>query len=107
MTDILDLGGLRLSTGEGRRFELAVSIEPIDLGGEAYGVIPAAIPVRLDVSRMVGHGYALRLSFAASLEGACMRCLKDARPQIEVDAREVDVPAGVRSSRAPTCKTSA
>ncbi len=101
VTDILDLGGLRLSAGEGRRFELAVSIEPIDLGGETYRVIPDEIPVRLDVSRMVGHGYALRLFFAASLEGACMRCLKDARPQIEVDAREVDRPGGGEELSSP------
>jgi uncharacterized protein len=93
-TDVLDLGGLRLSAGEGRRFELAVRVEPLTLGGEPYEPRPAVIPVILDVSRMVGNGYALRLRFQAELAGACMRCLKDAVLPVEVDAREVDRPGG-------------
>lgn len=104
MTDILDLGGLRLSAGEGRRFELAVHIDPLSLGGEPYQVRPPTIPVRLDVSRMMGNGYALRLSFEATLAGACMRCLKDAAPQIEVDAREADRPGGGEELSSPYLK---
>jgi uncharacterized protein len=101
VTDILDLGGLRLSAGEGRRFELAVHIDPLSLSSEPYQVRPAAIPVRLDVSRMIGNGYALRLSFEAILAGACMRCLKDATPQIKVDAREVNRPGGGEELSSP------
>lgn len=101
VTDILDLGGLRLSAGEGRRFELAVHVKPLTLAGESYEVCPASIPVRLEVSRMTGNGYALRLRFAAMLEGACMRCLKDAAPQIEVDSREVDRPGGGEELSSP------
>jgi uncharacterized protein len=101
VTDTLDLGGLRLSAGEGRRFELAVHIDSLTLGGEQYGVIPAAVPVRLDVSRMTGNGYALRLRLQAMLAGACMRCLKDAARQIEVDAREVDRPGGGEELTSP------
>jgi uncharacterized protein len=41
---------------------------------------------------MLGGGYALRVRFAAALGGPCMRCLKDASPLIEVDAREIDRP---------------
>jgi uncharacterized protein len=101
VTDVLDLGGLRLSAGEGRRFELSVHIEPLTLGGEPYEVVPAAVPVRLDVSRMTGNGYALRLRLAASLAGACMRCLKAASPEVEVDAREVDRPGGGEELSSP------
>jgi uncharacterized protein len=101
VTDALDLGGLRLSAGEGRQFELAVHIEPLALGGEPYQALPAAVPVKLDVSRMVGNGYALRLRFAGTLSGACMRCLKDAAPSIEVDAREVDRPGGGEDLSSP------
>jgi uncharacterized protein len=101
VTDILDLGGLRLSAGEGRSFELAVHVEPLTLGGEPYEVAPAALPVRLDVSRMLGNGYALRLRFVATLAGACMRCLKDAAPEIDVDAREVDRPGGGEELSSP------
>jgi uncharacterized protein len=101
VTDVLDLASLRLSAGEGRRFELAVHVDPLTLGGERYEVQPAAAAVRLDVSRMTGNGYALRLRFGATLVGACMRCLKDAAPQVEVDAREVDRPGGGEELSSP------
>jgi uncharacterized protein len=92
-----DLAALRLGSGEGGRLELAVPIEPVALGGESYDVLAGAsgsrgVPVVLDVSRMTGGGYALRLRFSAVLAGPCMRCLKDARPSFAVDAREVDRP---------------
>ncbi len=100
-TDALDLGSLRLSAGEGRSFELAVHVEPLILGGETYEARPAAAPARLDVSRMMGNGYALRLRFEATLAGACMRCLKDAAPRVEADAREVDRPGGGEELSSP------
>src|SRR5262245_56845386 len=91
-THDFDLAALRLSSGEGRRMELDVPIEALELGGESYAAAPARAPVVLDVSRMMGGGYALRLRFAAALAGPCMRCLKSARATVEVDAREVDRP---------------
>ncbi len=95
-TDIFDLGGLRLTSGEGRRLTLAVALDPIVLAGERYTVNPATLETRLDISRTTGDGYALRLSFSAWVAGPCMRCLGAAAPVIEVDAREVDRPgAGV------------
>lgn len=90
-----------MSAGEGRHFDLAVHIEPLTLGGERYEVAPAEVPVRLDVSRMTGNGYALRVRFAATLVGACMRCLKDAAPLVEVDSREVDRPGGGEELSSP------
>ncbi len=91
-TDTFDLAGLRLNTGEGRRLELQVAIDPFELAGERYTVAPPLIPVRLDISRTTGSGYALRLAFQASLTGPCMRCLSDAAPVFEVEAREVSLP---------------
>jgi uncharacterized protein len=96
-THDFDLAGLRLSPGEARRLKLEVPIDPLVLGAERYTVEPtdrgsAGIPVQLDVSRMTGGGYALRLRFAARLQGPCMRCLKQALPNVEVEAREVDRP---------------
>ena len=93
-TDNFDLGGLRLSSGEGRRFELSVSVGSLELGGERYPVTPELVPVRLDISRTTGQGYVMRLRFSAGLEGPCMRCLEPARPVFEVDAREVSQPGG-------------
>ena len=91
-SDMFDLGALRLTTGEGRRLELHVSLDPYMLGGEHYQVAPELIPVRLDISRTTGDGYALRLRFTATLDGPCMRCLEDAAPEFTVDAREVSQP---------------
>jgi uncharacterized protein len=101
VTDVLDLAGLRLSAGEGRRFELAVHVDSLTLAGERYEAQPAAVPARLDVSRMTGNGYALRLRFEATLAGVCMRCLESAAPRIEVDAREVDRPGGGEELSSP------
>jgi uncharacterized protein len=91
-TDTFDLEGLRLSAGEGRRLELHVALEPFFLGGERYPVQVELVPVRLDISRTTGDGYALRLRFEATLDGPCMRCLEPAAPTFVVDAREVSQP---------------
>jgi uncharacterized protein len=93
-TDSFDLGGLRLRAGEGRRLELEVALDPLDLGGQRYTPTSSLVPVELDVSRTGGGGYALRLRFAASIAGPCMRCLAEASPELSVDAREVDLPGG-------------
>jgi DUF177 domain-containing protein len=100
-TDTFDLGGLRLSPGEGRRLDLNVATEPFSLGGEQYRVTPALIPARLDVSRMTGQGYALRLRFEATLAGPCMRCLEEASPVFAIEAREVSQPGGEEELTSP------
>jgi len=97
----IDLDGLRLTPGEGRRLSLVVPIEGFTLGGERYEAAPANVPVSLEVSRMTGGGYALHLRFQAGLEGACMRCLKAAGPLVEVDAREVDRPSEGEELQSP------
>jgi uncharacterized protein len=93
-TQDLDLAGLHLSPGEGRRLELEVPIEPLELSSERYVAEPREVPIVLTVSRMTGGGYALHLRFAADVTGPCMRCLKDAAVRVEVEAREVDRPGG-------------
>jgi uncharacterized protein len=97
----LDLTGLRLAAGEGRRLEVDVEIDPVTLAGERYVADPATVPLQLEISRMLGGGYALRLSFAAALAGPCMRCLRDAAPVVEVDAREVDRPGEGEELQSP------
>jgi uncharacterized protein len=91
-TDLFDLGGLRLTSGEGRKLDLHVEIDPFELGGESYPVVGSPLPARVDVSRTTGSGYALRLRFEAMLSGPCMRCLEPASPTFSVDAREVSQP---------------
>lgn len=97
-TDTFDLGALRLTSGEGRRLDLNVAIEPFSLAGDSYSVQPEPVPVRLDISRTTGDGYALRLRFEASLAGPCMRCLEPAAPTFTVDAREVSQPTEARAA---------
>lgn len=100
-THTFDLAGLRLSPGEGRRLQLQVPIDALELGGERYEARPSSAPVELDVSRMTGGGYALKLALSAALTGPCMRCLKEAAPEVEVQAREVDVPGGAEELASP------
>jgi uncharacterized protein len=99
--DAFDLGRLRLSAGEGRRFDLTVALDPFSFSDQDYAVEPAALPVELSVSRMTGRGYALRIQFAARLSGPCMRCLEPAAPATTVDAREIDQPGGGEELESP------
>jgi uncharacterized protein len=98
--DSFDLAGLKLSPGEGRRLDLDVQLGDLDLSDERYAT-PATVPVRLDVSRLVGGGYSLRLRFESQLSGPCMRCLEPAAPTTSVDAREVDQPGGGEELTSP------
>ena len=91
-TDVFDLERLGLTSGEGRRLDLHVHVEPFSFGGQTYRSDPDIVPVRLDVSRTTGNGWALRLRFAVSVSGPCMRCLEAAVPRFEADAREVEQP---------------
>jgi uncharacterized protein len=100
-TDVFDLPRLGLTSGEGRRLDLHVHVDPFSYGGEGYAVTPDLVPVRLDVSRMTGSGWALRLRFSAELVGPCMRCLERATPEFSVDAREVEQPGGGEQLESP------
>ena len=104
-TDTFELAPLGLRSGEGRRLDLHVGIDDFSYGGEPYTVTPALVPVRLDVSRTTGNGWALRLRFTAGLDGPCMRCLENARPEFEVDAREVSQPGGGEELSSPSAFT--
>jgi uncharacterized protein len=76
-----------------------VRVEPLKLAGQPYAV-DDGVETTLDVSRTVS-GYALRLRFAASVTGACMRCVEAATPVISVDAREVDQPGDAEELHSP------
>ena len=100
-TDTFELAPLGLRSGDGRRLDLHVAIDPFHYGGVPYAVTPALVPVRVDVSRTTGNGWALRLRFTAGLEGPCMRCLEPADHEVGVDAREVDQPGGGEELSSP------
>ena len=99
-TDTLDVGRLGLASGEGRRFERAVPIEPLVLGGHDYVVGGGCVTAVLDAARTT-RGFAFRLRYEATVEGPCMRCLELARRTYAIDVREVDQPQGGEELRSP------
>ena len=101
-TETFDLGSLKLTSGEGAHADLAVPLDELKFGEQAYRVPAGEAEARLDVSRTTGNGYSMRLRFDVALEGPCMRCLGDAGAEVVVDAREVDQPgAGDEDLRSP------
>jgi uncharacterized protein len=98
--DTLDLDSLNLPPGGGRRLDVEVRVEPVELGGQRYTVDSTAVEARIDVSRTTS-GYAFRLRFDAHLSGPCMRCLTDARPVINVESREVEQPGEAEELHTP------
>jgi DUF177 domain-containing protein len=99
-TDIFDLGRLGLSSGEGRRLELELAVDPFDFGAQTYAVEGDTVDAVLDVSHTT-TGYALRLRYEARLQGPCMRCLEDASHTVAIDAREIDQPGGGEDMSSP------
>ena len=91
--DIVDLARVVRSPGEGRRLDLDVTPGGFVYGEQRYEVPGGTTGARVDVSRTAA-GYALRLRFEAEVAGPCTRCLGEAHVVVEVDAREVDQPAG-------------
>lgn len=97
----IDLARFALSPGEGRRIDLDVPSDELELAGQRYEVGAGTIATRLDLSRTAG-GHAMRLRFATRLTGPCMRCLEEADVEVRVDAREVDQPSsGDEELRSP------
>ncbi len=86
----IDLDGLGFSVGEGRCLDASVGLEQLEFGGERYQPEPAQCPVKLEVSRINGDGWALHLAYSATLKGRCMRCLEPASQELAIDSREVD-----------------
>jgi uncharacterized protein len=102
-TDVFDIGRLGLSSGEGRRLDLEVTIESFEFGGQEYEVPGRRARATLDVAHTTS-GYSLRLRYEAEIVGPCMRCLEGARQAVPVDAREVDQPGGGEELESPYLK---
>jgi uncharacterized protein len=99
-TDVFDLGRLGLTSGEGRRIDTHVAIDPLEYGGEDYSAEGGETAVRLDVSRTT-TGYSMRLRYEVTLSGPCVRCLADAGATMDIDAREIDQPGGGEDLSSP------
>jgi len=93
-TQQLELGALHLAAGEGVRRTVEVKIEPLHFSNEIYEAPPTTVTV--DIARMVGGGFSLRLRAVIAVTGPCLRCLEPVELDRTIDAREVDLPdAGV------------
>lgn len=95
------LRSLRLRPGEEHREEIAVTLEPLMLGGVRYEAVPETVPAELVVQRATS-GDVFRLRFDTRVEGPCMRCLGDAAVDLSIDAQEYeasdpDAPEDLRS----------
>ena len=81
-TDLFELAGSGCAPARGGGSSCTSASTRFAFGGQRYDVEPELVPVRLDVSRTTGSGYALRLRFEATLRGPCMRCLEPATPDL-------------------------
>jgi len=84
---VFSLRKLRLRPGEEHRDDVAVQLEPFELGGERYLPVPAEVAAELTINRATG-GDVFRLRFTTRLHGPCMRCLEDAVVAVVVDGYE-------------------
>ena len=82
-----DLRTLRLRTGDQARERVAIDLEPLVLGGQAYEPRPNPVAAELAVTR-ASSGTVLELAFAVSLHGPCFRCLQDAELALSLNLRE-------------------
>lgn len=87
----IDLDRLSLKPGQGTRMDLAVDAGEFVYGATKYALDERPAAARLDISRTAA-GYAMRLRMRGHLQGPCMRCLENARIELDIDAREVDQP---------------
>jgi uncharacterized protein len=84
---VLDLETLRLAPGDVRRVSVALDMEPLQFGGEAYAVEPSEAGAALELQSTTGGLY-LKLQFSATVVGPCYRCLEPARLRLKVHASE-------------------
>lgn len=87
----VDLERLALSSGQARSLELELKLDEVRFAAQSYRPDPAVTDAVVDVSRTVG-GYALRLRFATTVIGPCVRCLTETATPLKMDTREVDQP---------------
>ncbi len=86
-----NLRTLKLRPGEGYRDTLPLELEPFELGGERYVLVPERQAAALSIAR-TSSGMVLELAFQADLAGPCFRCLDEAAVRLSVRAREYHEP---------------
>ena len=83
------LRNLKLRSGEQLVDATDVELEALELGGQRYDPVPAAVPAQLTITR-ASTGTVFELRFHARLHGPCYRCLGDAVLDLPTHAREYE-----------------
>ncbi len=93
---------VRLRSGEEYRDEVEIAVEPLELGGQRYVVVPEKVPAELAITR-ASTGTVFELRFRARLHGPCVRCLGDAVLELPIAAREYQAasPGAAEELRSP------
>ena len=78
---------VRLRSGEEPRDEVEIVVEPLELGGQRYLVVPDPVPAVLTIHQ-ASTGSVFELEFRVRLHGPCFRCLEDAVLELPISARE-------------------
>lgn len=86
---LIDLEQLGLGGGQARTVERSLDPKDPVVGGEPFPVEGGEVTAHVDVSRTTS-GFALRLRARVTIGGPCARCLEPARPELTIDAREVE-----------------
>ena len=84
--------------------DLHVHVDPFEYGGSTYAVDPELVPVRLDVSRTTGNGWALRLRFDGDARGPvhALPGARERRPTRSTPTRSTSRARATRSCSRPT-----
>jgi uncharacterized protein len=82
-----DLRRVRLRSGEELRDEVEIAVEPFELGGQRYLVVPRDVRADLRIAR-ASTGTVFELRFRPRIHGPCFRCLEDAVLEPPIEALE-------------------
>jgi uncharacterized protein len=82
-----DLRSRALRSGEQRREDVELELEPLVYAGQEYELVPAPAPAVLTVTK-ASSGTVFELELDISLHGPCFRCLTDATLPLALRLRE-------------------
>jgi uncharacterized protein len=85
---------LRLRPGQEHVEQVAIELEPFELGGQRYLPVPHEAPAELTIDRATS-GLVFRLRLDARLHGPCMRCLADAVVDVSLEGTEYQAESAV------------
>ena len=84
---IFDLRALKVRVGEEHREPQEIELEPVDLAGQRYLVVPETVTADFAATRAIS-GIVFDLRFRTRLHGPCFRCLADAVLDLPIRAHE-------------------